>query len=272
MIPPVVVNALLTSGNTVRFTDDINWVGHSYVLHQFPEYKVIDSAQKLEKNQFKECENQDVMIFSFYPTKPLGGIDGGMVVTNDYIKHKRMKELSINGMKYSENSWDRNVKFPGYKMYMNSFQAEIILKNFHSFERKMQVLGDIVGLYNQELGYAVFSRHLYRIEVHDNLAFINAMKKDGIACGIHYTPLHLHPTYKHLNLAFFKSPSHIPVNYPYQSSIFIDELPETGNSLYVKTEELAPHTVSLPMNETMTKQDIQHVISSVRKHDARLER
>ena len=29
----------------------------------------------------------DIMIFSFYPTKPVGGMDGGMVVSNDKKRH-----------------------------------------------------------------------------------------------------------------------------------------------------------------------------------------
>ena len=28
------------------------------------------------------------MIFSHYPTKPLGGADGGLIVTDDYKKYK----------------------------------------------------------------------------------------------------------------------------------------------------------------------------------------
>ena len=30
IIPPVVCNAILTSGNSIKFYDDINWVGGSY--------------------------------------------------------------------------------------------------------------------------------------------------------------------------------------------------------------------------------------------------
>ena len=53
MIPPVVANAILTSGNTIEFADDSDWPGYSYVLYEFADYKIIDSAQKLKKNQFK---------------------------------------------------------------------------------------------------------------------------------------------------------------------------------------------------------------------------
>ena len=51
MIPPVVLNAIITSGNQYDFYDDVNWVGDSYLLHDFGDYKIIDSAQKLDKNQ-----------------------------------------------------------------------------------------------------------------------------------------------------------------------------------------------------------------------------
>ena len=54
VIPPVVANAILTSGNQIFFIDDVDWVGDSYVLHEFEDYKIVDSAQKLQRNQFKE--------------------------------------------------------------------------------------------------------------------------------------------------------------------------------------------------------------------------
>ena len=72
MIPPVVLNAIITSGNKYNFRDDTNWVGDSYILHDFGNYKIVDSAQKVEENQFKkECNDNDLMVFSFYPTKPV---------------------------------------------------------------------------------------------------------------------------------------------------------------------------------------------------------
>ena len=54
------------------------------------------------------------MIFSFYPTKPLGGSDGGMIVTDDYEKYKWFKEAVLNGTTYSDSSWGRDISFPGY--------------------------------------------------------------------------------------------------------------------------------------------------------------
>ena len=238
MIPPVVANAIITSGNKINFIDDVDWVGHSYRLYQFDDYKVVDSAQKLEKNQFqKECNPQDLMIFSFYPTKPLGGSDGGMIVTDDYKKYKWFKEAVLNGMTYAENNWERGISFPGYKMYMNSIQAKILMNNFVNFEKKMMVLGNLVNTYNKELGYKNSSKHLYRIEVLDNKKFLEKMNKAGIICGIHYPALHL-------------------------NSIYND-----GNSKGCgKSKKVEHRTVSLPMNEKLSFYELEYVIDKVKEY------
>lgn len=236
MIPPVVANAILTSGNNIDFTDDVDWIGHSYILYQFDGYKIIDSAQKLERDQFqRECNPEDLMIFSFYPTKPLGGSDGGMIVTDDYEKYRWFKEVVLNGMAYNINNWERDISFPGYKMYMNSIQAQICLNNLKLFEEKISSLQKLIDIYNTELGYNNHSLHLYRIEVSDNKKFINQMKKNGIICGIHYQPLHLNSIY---NMG-------INFNCP-------------------KSTKLQNKTVSLPMNEKISYDDLTFVIDNVK--------
>jgi len=243
IIPPVVANAILTSGNDIEFIDDVNWVGNSYVLHEFSDYKIIDSAQKLKKNQFKkECNPQDLMIFSFYPTKPLGGSDGGMIVTDDYEKYKWFKEAVLNGTTYSDDSWGRDISFPGYKMYMNSIQAKILLNNFKFFNKKMRVLKKLVNTYNEEFGYNNTSQHLYRIEVVNNEKFIRNMKNVGILCGIHYSALHSNPIYTNNNCGY--------------ESIHFD---------CPKSEKIQKRTVSLPMNETLSFLELEYIIDKVKE-------
>jgi len=238
MIPPVVANAIITSHNKVEFTDNVKWFGNSYVLHKFRQYKVVDSAQKLGKNQFrKECKPDDVMIFSHYPTKPLGGMDGGIIVTDDFKKYKWYKEAVLNGMTYAENNWERGISFPGYKMYMNSVQAKILMNNFESYDKKMRVLGNLVDIYNRELGYENSSKHLYRIEVLDNEKFIQNMRNAGIVCGIHYPALHKNPIY--------------------------NEGKEFDCS---KSKKLERRTVSLPMNEKLSFFETEYIIDKVREN------
>jgi len=246
MIPPVVANAILTSGNKINFIDDVDWVGNSYTLHQFDDYKIVDSAQKLERNQFQnDCNSEDLMIFSFYPTKPLSGSDGGMIVTDDYEKYKWFKEAVLNGMTYADDNWERAISFPGYKMYMNSIQARICLNNFETLEEKMSSLRELVNIYNRELGYSNSSLHLYRIEVSDNQRFINQMRKDNIVCGIHYSALHL--------------------NNVYHNSDYVKPFRYNSEFMCLKSKKMQTRTVSLPMNETLNTDEIYYIIKKVKE-------
>lgn len=234
MIPPVVLNALITSNNTINFIDDVDWIGSSYILHKFKDYNVIDSAQRVDKDQFKnEANDTDVMFFSFYPTKPVGGVDGGMIVSNDYEKISWLKEAVLNGMSFSENNWDRKIKFPGYKMYMNSIQSFVANENFKKLENKKIVLKNIRETYNKAFNCKNTSDHLYRIEVDDNKKFIEKIKNKGILCGIHYDAQHLNPIYS------------------------------TINNCCVNSEIKSKKTVSIPFHEKLSENDIDYVIKSV---------
>lgn len=239
MIPPVVLNALITSGNTVKFTDDTEWIGNSYILHQFEDFKVIDSAQRVDKNQFKnEANDNDLMFFSFYPTKPIGGIDGGMIVSNDYKKIEWFKQSVMNGMTFSENNWERKIKFPGYKMYMNSIQAYIANENFKKLEEKKEKLNKIKTFYNETFKLKNTSDHLYRIEVNDNKSFISYMKKNNIICGIHYESQHKNPIY--------------------------------SNNTDICTNSLiqSERTVSIPFHESLTDENITYIVDIINSYDA----
>lgn len=240
IIPPVVLNAIITSDNKYNFIDNPNWVGDSYILHDFGDWKIVDSAQKLEKDQFtKECNDNDLMVFSFYPTKPVGTFDGGMIVSNDINKINQLKELALNGMSYSDNNWERKIKFPGYKMYMNSFQADIALRNFKLYEDKLKNLKIVRDLYNKELGYNNTSNHLYRINIDNRDDFIDFMKNHDVSCGIHYESCHLNPVYR------------------------ID------NTLYPLSEKESKTTVSIPFNEKLSKSDIMFIINKIKDYNGK---
>lgn len=239
LIPPVVCNAILTSGNKIKFIDDVNWVGDSYILHDFGKYKIIDSAQKVDRNQFqKEANDDDLMIFSFYPTKPIGSMDGGMIVSNDWDKIQWFKEAVMNGMSYAANNWDRSIKFPGYKMYMNSMQCYIALQNLKKLDTKKSRLKEIRDIYNKELGYMNTSDHLYRIEVANNKSFIKQLQQLDITAGIHYKAMHCDLTYM-----------------------------STESDNCILSERIQHRTVSIPFNECLTNEDIFTVIDSVKQYE-----
>ena len=236
IIPPVVPNAILTAGHQIKYRDDVDWVGSSYRLHQFEDYKIIDSAQQLDENQFTEQANdEDLMIFSFYPTKPVGSIDGGMIVSNDEEKIKRLKILTRYGTNFEDNSWERKFVLPGWKMYMNSVQAWVALENFKKLEAKANRFDEIRKHYNDAFGISNKSRHLYRLRTDDREDAMNNLKDRGIQCGIHYRSVHDVECYR-------------PVE-------------DTALPLSIVESE---STISIPYHELMTDEEVETVIRGVK--------
>lgn len=236
IIPPVVLNSIINSGNRFDFSDNIEWVGDSYIFHEFKDYKIIDSAQKVEKNQFKnEANPEDLMIFSFYPTKPVGSLDGGIIVSNDKEKIKWFRTAVMNGMSYNTNNWERKIEFPGWKMYLSTIQAYVANKNLDLLDKKQNRLKDIREYYNSELGYNNTSNHLYRCIVQNRSGFIKKMKQEKIICGIHYKPCH-------------------------KNNVYI-RTSEKKNYFLPKSEKNGIETVSIPYHENLTDEDVNKIIS-----------
>ena len=237
LIPPVVLNALITSGNKINFVDNIEWIGNSYVLHEFENYKIIDSAQRVDRNQYAdEASDLDLMFFSFYPTKPVGSCDGGIIVSNDLEKIEYLRTFSFNGMSFAENNWERIINMPGYKFYMNSIQAYIANENLSRLDSKKSKLARIRDHYNA-LGYDNTSDHLYRIRVENRNSFITKMKAAGIICGIHYESMHQ-------NLIYNKDIDIRCINSEIESSV----------------------TISIPFHEELSINDVDYIIANVKNY------
>lgn len=226
LIPPVVANAIITAGGQVSFCDNVNWIGDQYCIATFTSFNIIDSAQRVDRNQFANyAQPNDLMIFSFYPTKPIGSCDGGMVVSNDKDKIDRLREMSMNGMSPGANNWERKINRIGYKMYMNSLQAYIANKNLDELENKQGHLSMVREKYNQAFGLKNKSNHLYRVPVRDNRSFINDAKFHGIMCGIHYEALHQHPVYETFQrLDHSERHSRTMVSIPFHENLVSDEI------------------------------------------------
>ena len=235
IMPPVVPNVIVNSGNKIEFYDDIDWVGDMYKLHP----GIWDSAQRVARNQYSKFSNcdTDTMIFSFYPTKPVGSCDGGMIVSNNEYTIDRFKAMVLNGTKASKNAWEREQIMLGYKMHGNSIQAKIAHENLKKLDKKNSILEEIRLVFNESLGYNNKSNHLYRIRVKDNSRFIKQMKDVGIQCGIHYKAFHKNNLLK--NIVEYK------------------EMP--------KSELEEKQTVSIPFHERLTKMDINYIIDNIRK-------
>lgn len=240
VIPNVVPNALINADTQYRFRDDVDWVGGSYSLcYSRPlGVNIIDSAQKVERNQFKnEARPKDWMVFSFYPTKPVGGCDGGMIVSDDKDVVEWFRVATMNGTSMSHNNWEREIKLVGWKLHMNSIQAFIANENLKRLDEKQERLGEIRDCYNRELGTSNTSNHLFRISVSDNNSFIQEMRAKNITCGIHYRALHKHKIY---------------------SERYINQ-----DSYFPKSDYEEKHTVSIPFHENLSVKDMDYITECI---------
>ena len=236
IIPPVVPNAIINAGSFVDFEDDVEWVGDSYILHEWRDCKLIDSAQAVRKNQFaKEARPNDLMIFSFYPTKPVSSCDGGMIVSNDEAAIEKLRILSMNGMSPEKNSWDQQQGMIGHKMYMNSIQAYIADKNLKVLDFKKERLAEVREKYNDAFGLKNTSEHLYRVYVADNQQMVEKAKQAGIACGIHYQAAHL-------------------------NKVISDYSEREASPKLLLSEKVARHTLSIPYHGQLSKKEVDMVI------------
>lgn len=231
--PPVVANAIINGDNSVSFNDNVEWVGKSYSIK---EGFLLDSAQEVYQNQYK-IANHEVILYSNYPTKPVAGIDGGVLVCNDKSLIDDVRTLLYNGMDISNNSWDRKQTAIGWKMYMSSIQAATALHSLRQIGIKKEKLGKIRKKYNRAFSLDNISDHLYRVSVEDNQKAIVELKNKGIICGIHYKPLH--------ELSVFN---------PYRSDIGKD---------YPLSSEVGKTTLSIPFHEDLTDGEIDQVINEV---------
>jgi dTDP-4-amino-4,6-dideoxygalactose transaminase len=242
IIPPVVPNTIFNAGLPVVFNNNTTWVGGNYTMTNRPimgYIDIIDSAHEIYKDHYNDVRvnESDLVIYSFYPTKPLSGMDGGAIVSNEYGIIDLIRILSHNGIQL-----DGVQKFVGHKFYMNSVQAYIANENLKRIGERHERINKIRGIYDVGLKchkYVTRSYHLYIIRVKDNYKFVKIAEAAGIECKIHYTP-------QHSNLLY--------------------GLLRPGNLTFNESLAFGKTCVSIPFHEALTDKEVETVIKYVNSH------
>ena len=206
----------------------------------------------------------DLGCFSFYVTKNITTVEGGMVVTDQDEFANRIKSLALHGL--TEDAWQRysdegfkhyQVVCAGFKYNMTDIQASIGIHQLEKIETKAQRRKEIWEIYNQSFGELPLilpsptppdQRHAYHLYTPlldlervrcTRDGFLQALHKENIGAGIHYVSLHLHPFYQK--------------NYGYRRGEFPN------------AEFISDRTFSLPFSAKLTDQDVEDVIRAVKK-------
>lgn len=202
--------------------------------------------------------------FSFYPIKNMTSAEGGAILTNDEDLAHRARLLALHGI--SSDAWNRYTKdgshhwetlMAGYKYNMTDVQAAIGLPQLTRLDGFLHTRSRYAAMYREGLADVQeidllgtlpgvrHANHLMTVLLRtdrlsiDRDEFIQALKEEGIATGIHFRSLHLQKFYRErYNLA--------TEDFPHAAAV---------------TSRL----FSLPLYPKMSEKDVQDVIKAVRK-------
>lgn len=201
--------------------------------------------------------------FSFYTTKILTTLEGGMITTNDKKFAARLRLLREHGMnktaldRESGASWYYDVVDLGYNYRLTEMQAALGISQLERVEEGIQKRIEAASYYTQKLGSPDFRGiiapskapnrshifHLYVIRVRSDETGITRnelfrkLADNGIGASVHYTPLHVFSFYK----KFLNSDS---LTFP-------------------TAERIYDQIMSLPIFPTLTKKNIDVITKKI---------
>jgi UDP-4-amino-4,6-dideoxy-N-acetyl-beta-L-altrosamine transaminase len=210
----------------------------------------------------------DIAIFSFHPVKHIATGEGGMITTNSDQLYQHILTLRTHGIvrrselysnpielatggfaddKYPD--WYQEMQELGYNYRLTDFQAALGLSQMKRADKNLERRREIAARYDTAFegtknilsgrrvteGHAF---HLYVIQAEDRLGLFKHLREKNIYAQIHYVPVHLMPYYRDLGWKLGDFPN---------------------------AENYYRHCISLPMYPTMTDDDIDFVIKSVKE-------
>lgn len=188
----------------------------------------------------------DMAIFSFTPIKNMTTGEGGMITTNDKEYAEKLRMLRNHGM----DAPYHHIML-GYNYRMTEMQAAFGIVQLERLKYILARKNKIARIYDSELEkipeiiipYVApyTTRHgdyLYTIKLSQRDELMKKLGENGIETKIYFPPVHLQPYYRTLG---FKE------------------------GLLPITERIAKEVVSLPIRPTMSEQDAEYIIDSIKK-------
>ncbi len=203
----------------------------------------------------------DYTCFSFHAVKNLtcgegGAICGQAMNAAAAARVKRLRWLGITKDTWDRSStatryaWEYAVTELGFKCHASDIHSAIGLEQLKKVDAANARRREIVRYYQAEFqplswlqlpaeaSWARSSWHLFQVRVHDGetrARFIAHLAQQGVACGVHYQPIHLHPFYAAIERV------RLPV-----------------------TEYEWPRLVTLPLYPCLTPAEIDRIVAAVK--------
>ena len=206
----------------------------------------------------------DFTTFSFHPVKTVTAGEGGAIATNDEKMYHRLLRLRSHGITRNQDEmmhptdamWYNEQVELGYNYRMTDFQAALLLSQLDKLDRFIERRTQIVKRYDEafaecpelvlqrEIPESKTARHLYVIQLNPELLtctrreFFDALYAENVHVQVHYLPVYWHSYYEKFG-------------YP--------------KGLCPNAEYLYEHVMSIPLFYSMTDEDVESVITAIKK-------
>ncbi len=239
--------------------DSINNLAKKYNL------AVIEDAAHAFMTKYKGKyigESNNTICFSFYATKNLTTLEGGMITTNNKKIAGFSRIMSLHGIskdawkRYNkEGSWKYDVIAPGYKYNMTDVQAVIGIEQLKHVGESVKKRQYLASLYKKRLENnpniilpidppypnSQHAWHLFTIRLTEKSKvsrnrLIELLKEHEIGTSVHFIPNHLQTYYRRL----------------------------MGNSVRLPvTEKVFDTIISLPFFEDLTDFQVEKICQTI---------
>ena len=200
--------------------------------------------------------------FSFYPTKNITTIEGGMVITNSKEISNKMKQLRNHGLtrnliqrSKNEKPWIYDIEEPGYNYRLDEVRSSLGLSQINRFDnitkkrvnaakyynKKFQNEGGIEVVNHEYENVHVYHMYIIRIKPEFGISRDSVHKKlftKGIKTTVHYKPLHLFSNFKKFKLK---------------------------NSQFIESSKAYKECLTIPLYPTISKKEQDYVIDNLLK-------
>lgn len=206
----------------------------------------------------------DMTTFSFHPVKTVTGGEGGAVLTNNKALYDQLYMMRSHAItrnpEYMMNPTDAYWYYEqvglGYNYRMTDFQAALVSSQLDKLDKFKGRRKEIVRIYNdvfkdmpeltlqKEIEESDTTRHIYILQLNleklncNRREFFDAMKAENVCPQVHYIPVYYQPYYQKLG---------------YKKGICPN------------AEWLYERILTIPLYYSLSEQDINDVINSVKK-------
>ena len=199
----------------------------------------------------------DVVCISMDGIKNITSGEGGMIITDDPVCQKVVKDARLLGVQNDTDSrfkgtrtWLFDVDQSGWRYHMSNIMAAIGYTQLKKFPKFKEIRQRLAKIYQQELsnieGLKIIPCNYDEVVPHIFVVRITNGKRDevkdylnnnGVATGMHYRPNHM--------LSLFAN--------------------NQDNSTLVHTNEIYEQLITLPLHADMVEEDVIYVCDTLKK-------